>query len=92
MQLPGIWETNGSVLNTLQLDIEYNRGIDYLNNYPTMLQQLTLSDIQKAAKKVDKPQNLTWVVVGDRAKIERGIKELNLGPVKYIDTEGNEVK
>ena len=92
MQLPGIWETNGSVLNTLQSAIEYDRGIDYLTNYPNMLQQLTLTDIQNAAKKVDKPKNLIWVIVGDRAKIEQGIKELNLGTIKYIDTEGNDVK
>jgi hypothetical protein len=32
------------------------------------------------------------VIVGDRSKIEQGIKDLNLGPVKYIDPEGNEVK
>ena len=92
MQLPGLWETNGSVLNALQSSIEYERGKDYLKNYPTMLQQLTLTDIQNAAKKVDKPENLTWVIVGDRSKIEQGIKDLNLGPVKYIDPEGNEVK
>lgn len=92
MQLPGTWETNGSVLNALQTAIEYNRGVDYLNNYATMLQQLTLTDIRNAAMKVDKPKNLTWVIVGDRSKIEDGIKSLNLGTIKYIDTEGNEVK
>jgi zinc protease len=92
MQLPGLWETNSSVLNALQSSIEYERGKDYLKNYPTMLQQLTLADIQNAAKKVDKPENLTWVIVGDRSKIEQGIKELNLGPLKYIDSEGTEVK
>ena len=90
LQLPGNWETNGAVLNDLQSSIEYDRGQDYLKNYPTMLQQLTLMDIRNAAKKVDKPANLTWVIVGDRAKIEQGIKDLNLGPVKYIDSEGNE--
>jgi len=92
MQLPGVWETNGSVLDALQSAIEYDRGINYLNNYPAMLQHLTLTDIRNAAMKVDKPKNLTWVIVGDRSKIEQGIKELNLGPIKYIDTEGNELK
>ncbi|MDQ6889051.1 MAG: insulinase family protein [Bacteroidota bacterium] len=92
MQLPGVWETNGSVLNALQTAIEYDRGINYLNDYPAMLQHLTLTDIRNAAMKVDKPNNLTWVIVGDRSKIEKGVKELNLGPIKYIDTEGNEVK
>jgi len=92
MQLPGLWETNSSVLDALQSSIEYDRGENYLKNYPTMLQQLTLKDIQDAAKKVDKPANLTWVIVGDRSKIEQGIKDLNLGTVNYLDSEGNEVK
>jgi zinc protease len=41
---------------------------------------------------VIKPSNLTWVIVGDRKKIEKGIKDLNCGKLKFIDTEGNEVK
>ena len=92
LQLPGIWETNNSVLNSLQDAIAYDRGTAYLNNYASMLQKLTLSDIQKAAKKVVQPQRLTWVIVGDRARIEKGIQELNLGPIKYIDSEGKEAK
>ncbi len=92
LQLPGNWETNAAVLNTLQTAITYNRGLAYLNNYASMLQNLSLSDIQKAAKKVIMPKSLTWVIVGDRSKIEKGIKELNLGAIKYIDSEGNEVK
>ena len=91
MQLPGNWEKNSAVLYDLQSSIDYERGGDYLKNYPTMLQQLTLNDIQNAAKKVDKPGNLTWVIVGDRSKIEQGIKDLNLGPVKYINAEGKEM-
>ena len=91
MQLPGQWETNNAVQYALQSAIKYDRGVNYLNTYPSMLQQLKLTDIQKAATNVVKPKNLTWVIVGDRAKIEKGINELNLGPVKYIDSEGVEV-
>jgi zinc protease len=57
-----------------------------------MLQNMQLASISSAAKKVIKPQNLTWVIVGDRSKIEKGIQELNLGVIKYIDSEGKEVK
>jgi zinc protease len=92
MQLPGSWETNGSVLRTLESAISYDRGINYLYNYPNMLEQLKLQDINTAAVKVIKPDNLTWVIVGDRKKIEQGIKDLNYGTLKFIDTEGNEVK
>ncbi|MEP6512296.1 MAG: pitrilysin family protein [Parafilimonas sp.] len=92
MQLPGTWETNTAVLNSLQDAMKYSRGIDYLNNYANMLRQLKLSDIQASATKVIKPNSLTWVIVGDRIKIEKGIQELNLGTIKYIDSEGNEIK
>jgi zinc protease len=30
-----------------------------------------------------------WVVVGDMSKIERGIRELDLGEVRKIDADGN---
>jgi zinc protease len=57
-----------------------------------MLQNLQLEKIQQAAKKVIRPESLTWVIVGDRSKIEKGIQELNIGPIKYIDSEGKEMK
>lgn len=91
-QLPGIWETNDAVMSALQDAINYNRGETYLSNYPAMLQHLTLSDIQKASLKIVKPNNLIWVIVGDREKIEKGVKELNIGPIKYLNVEGEEVK
>lgn len=92
LELPGMWETNGDVLHALQNNIKYDRGISYLNNYATMLRGLTLEDIHKAASRVVKPDHLTWVIVGDRSKIEQGIKELNIGPIKYLDAEGNVVE
>jgi len=52
----------------------------------------SLSDLNEAAKMVVKPSNLTWVVVGDRAKIEEGIRSLNYGEVKFLDGDGNPVK
>ena len=29
-----------------------------------------------------------WVIVGDRAKIEAGLKDLNLGEIKLLDGDG----
>ena len=92
LELPGIWETNGSVLNDLQSAIIYNRGLNYLNTYADMLQHLTLDDLQKSAMKIVQPGHLTWVIVGDRSKIEQGIRDLNIGSVQIIDSEGNSIK
>jgi len=38
------------------------------------------------------PEELTWVVVGDRSKIEAGIRELNWGEVQLLDADGKLVK
>jgi zinc protease len=32
---------------------------------------------------------VTWVVVGDRAKIEKGLSELGLGQPVPLDADGN---
>jgi zinc protease len=39
-----------------------------------------------------KPDNLTWLITGDRQKIEAGIRDLKLGPVKILDNDGKEIK
>ncbi len=39
-----------------------------------------------------KPDNLIWVVVGDREKIESRIRELEIGEIILLDTDGNEIQ
>ncbi len=41
------------------------------------------------AKKLIPDQNQVWVIVGDRAKIEKGVRELNLGDMHIVDANGN---
>jgi hypothetical protein len=35
---------------------------------------------------------MVWIVVGDRSKIEKGIRELNLGDVQVMEAEKVETK
>ena len=65
----------------------FNRGADYWPSYADKIKKMDLDAIKQASAKVIKPANLTWIFVGDRNKIESGIKELNLGEVKYIDSK-----
>ncbi len=92
LQLPGIWETNGAVMGTLQSARQFNRSKTYLDQYANMLRGLSLNDVRAAATRVIQPTGLTWVIVGDKAKIEQGIRDLNIGTVKLIDSEGKEMK
>jgi zinc protease len=92
MQLPGGWETNGAVVAALEEQVKYNRGKDYWPNYANKIKNLSLKDIQLAATKVVQPGQMTWLIVGDRKKIEKSLRDLNLGEIHFITTEGKETK
>ncbi|HEY9362955.1 MAG TPA: pitrilysin family protein [Chitinophagaceae bacterium] len=92
LQLPGGWETNSAVLSALEEQVKYNRGKNYWPEYAGKIRNMTVKDIQAAATKVIKPGEMTWIIVGDRSKIEQKIRDLKLGEVHIIDSEGKENK
>jgi len=91
LELPGSWETNGAVAGSISDMVRYGLPEDYYETYPQKVKALALQDLAEAAKVVVYPGNLTWVVVGDRTKIEAGIRELNLGEIRFLDGDGNPV-
>ncbi len=85
-------QTIAAVIRALEEQVKYNRGDDYWPTYSTKIRNMNLQDINMAAQKVVKPSQMIWVVVGDRSKIEKGIRDLNLGEIHFIDSEGKEKK
>jgi zinc protease len=90
--LPGQWETNASVGQAINEIVEFKLTPDYYSTYAGKIKALTVTNLNEAATKVVRPDNLVWVIVGDREKIEKGIRELNIGEVRIIDSDGNPVK
>jgi len=88
LSLPGSRETIAAVSNSIHEIVEYGLPDDYYETLGSKVRALKTSDVADAAKTVIHPDNLTWVVVGDRAKIEAGIKELNLGEIRFLDPSG----
>jgi zinc protease len=64
---------------------------DYYNTFTQKAMALTPESANEIAKKYILPSHLVWVVVGDMAKVESGVRELNLGDVHKIDADGNPV-
>lgn len=89
LSVAGNWETLESVQRVMMDMVEHHRGNDYANNYTSVLKKFTKENIQSAAAGVIKPQNLTWLIIGDRKTIEAGIRALDLGPVQVLDANGN---
>lgn len=92
LKLPGSWETDGAVGNSIGEIVRFGLPEDYFTTYPGKVRGLSLNDLTKAAEKVVHPDQLVWVIVGDRAKIEPGIRQLGWGEIQMLDTDGNPIK
>jgi len=91
LSLPGSRETLNEVGSSITELVQYGWPDDYYDTMTGKISALTTSDLDAAAKQVVHPDNLVWVVVGDRAKIEAGIRELGYGEIRFIDADGNPI-
>ncbi len=89
--LPGSYETAAAVMGTIGEIVRYGRPDDWAAQRAAKIQGLTLAQVNTAAGAI-KPTAMTWVVVGDLAKIEAGIRALNYGDVKVLDPDGKVVR
>ena len=87
LRLPGSQETLGQVSASIEDLVRYDLPDNYHETYASKVRELTLADIGKAAGEVVHPDNLVWVVVGDRTKVEAGVRQLGLGEVHIINPE-----
>jgi zinc protease len=72
--------------------VQYGISEDYYETYSQKVRALNTDDLAKAAKNIIFPDKLTWMIVGDREKVEAGIRELNLGEFQLIDINGQPVE
>jgi zinc protease len=92
LTLPGTWETSNQVSGALSEIIRFDLPQDYWSQYPGKINALVVNDLNKAAVDVVHPDNMTWLIVGDVATIEKSIRDMNLGEVVILDVDGNPVK
>jgi zinc protease len=89
--VPGQFETaKGTSARIGQIFI-YKLPEDYYAALPAQLSAVKPQQVTQAAIDHIHPGQMIVVAVGDRAKIEPGLKELNLGPIEYRDAMGNPV-
>jgi zinc protease len=92
LSLPGSHESLRSVVSAVQEIVEFGYPDDYFDDYAAKVRNVRTADIKDAAGSVIHPDNLIWIVVGDRAKVESGVRALNIGDVHVIDADGNPVR
>jgi zinc protease len=88
LRVPGSRETLDELGQAITDIVQFGLPDDYFETYGAKVSALKLADVNSAAKEVVRPDNLIWVVVGDRSKIEAGVKELNLGAFHLMNADG----
>ena len=92
LTLPGRWETNTSVMASIAEMTRFGLPSDYWDTFADAVRGVTLADVRAQADRVLQPDNLVWIVVGDRVRIEEKIRVLNLGEMRFLDADGNPVE
>jgi predicted Zn-dependent peptidase len=90
--LPGRYETIGSLIGALYDIVVFDRGDEYVQTLKSRIESQKDDDVRAAARQLIHPDHLTWVIVGDLAKIEQPIRKLNLGEVQVLDSDGKVIR
>ncbi len=87
LSLAGSWETNGAVLGSLSQLVRFNLPDDYYAKYSSRVNSLSIDEIKTAASQVIHTKGLSWIVVGDYAKVGESLKQTGY-EIKMIDLDG----
>jgi zinc protease len=88
LRLPARFSTLSALESAAIEMVNYKLPDDYWSRYAESVRALTAPALNEAAKKYVHPSDIIWIVVGDRKKIESGIKSLNYGELVLLDTDG----
>ncbi len=83
------FETLGRLTEQVFDMVSYDLPLEEIQKYPGAIENITLEQAQAAALTYIDPSKAVVVIVGDLTKIEKEIRDLNLGPVVLMDSQGN---
>ena len=91
LALPGQFETNQAMVSYLQQVNRFDRPYDYITTLPARYAALRPSSLTALAGATLRPDKLSWVVVGDLAKIEASVRKLGWN-IEIWDSEGHQLR
>ena len=84
---PDNFESAGQIAGMLADMVTYNLPETYFNTYVESILAVKKEDVERVARDYIVPDRVVVVVVGDRKKIEEGIRRLDLGKVEVRSIE-----
>jgi len=90
--LPGENETAAELAGSYTTVLTYGLPDTYWNDYVAKVESLEPDSVNAAARRLVHPQALTWIVVGDLARIEQPIRDLGWAKVEVLDANGKKLR
>jgi zinc protease len=87
--VPGRFESGRDVARRIGELFVFQLPDSYYAQLPEQFAGVQPQQVKAAAGAHIHPQQMIVVAVGDRAKIEPGLKQLNLGPIEYRNASGD---
>lgn len=84
---PTRFQTTRQVANQLGELVVYELPEDFFTTYVHRIQAVTAEDVLRVARAHVDPDRTLVVVVGDRARVEPGLRALDLGPVRHVHVD-----
>ncbi|HEY0426971.1 MAG TPA: pitrilysin family protein [Pyrinomonadaceae bacterium] len=81
-------ETQEGLTNLIVSQQLYNLPEDYLQTYREKINEITLEDVERVAKKYITPEKIAVVIVGDAENVLEQVKSY-ANTIEIFDTEGN---
>ena len=90
--MPGRFERGTDAAGTFAELFLFDLPIDYFSKLPDSINAVSPEQAQAAAQKYIHPEKMVVLAIGDRSKIEEGMKKLDLGKMEIRDPDGKVVK
>lgn len=83
--LPGNFEKSDDVLGVYESILRYGHPLNHIERRQAEWRNMTVEDVQQAAREYLDPNSTIWLIVGDLAQIEQPLREANLGEVVVLE-------
>src|ERR1700739_1232723 len=86
------FETSAAIVSRMGQLWSWALPVSALQGEVDGVQETSLAAVRTAVAQYVKPGAATLLIVGDRQRIESGLRQLNLGPIVLLDTDGTPSK
>ena len=84
LRFPERFQSISTIARQLGDLVTYDLPLDYYNSFVQRILAVTAADVKRVASQYVDPNKMVVVLVGDRSKIEAGVKALKLGPMRTM--------